>query len=365
MSRDGGSRRRSGWPFGWDAPRTLLASLAVVTLVALVVVSSTSAAAFGTYNPAWDGASSLRAAARDAGSEATVARNLAPYARTPPSDAVAIVLAPSERYTPAEVAVLRRFVRRGGTLVVADDFGPYANPLLAGLGARSRIVGTPLRDERHYYRSPNLPVATNVTPSALTAGVDGLTLNHASAVRPNGATVLVRTSDFAYADANRNGALDPTESLGAYPVVTTEAIGAGRLVVAGDPSLFINAMLARPGNAAFVRNLFAGRSAVILDYSHAGGFPPLALALLVLRSSTALQAVVGLLGLGLVWGWTRGWLTLEAIRGRRASGAPDVRLTERQLVDYLERRHPDWDDERVRRVVGGIMNRRPESPGDA
>ena len=50
-----------------------------------------------------------------------------------------------------------------------------------------------------------------------------------------------------------------------------------------DPSIAINAMLEREGNRAFVRSLFGGHESVILDYSHATGFPPLALAVLLLR----------------------------------------------------------------------------------
>lgn len=157
------------WPVEWDYPRVLLVALAEVTAVALLVVARTSTAAFGTYNPAWDGASELRDLARDTGAEATVAPDLEPYGAADPDETVAVVFAPDEPYTDEEAAELRSFLERGGTLVVADDFGSTGNALLADLGAESRIDGTLLRDERHYDRSPALPRATNVSAHALTA----------------------------------------------------------------------------------------------------------------------------------------------------------------------------------------------------
>lgn len=353
------------WPVEWDYPRVLLVALAAVTVVALLVVASTSTAAFGTYNPAWDGASELRDLARDTGAEATVARNLEPYGAADPNETVAVVLAPEESYTDDEAAELRSFLERGGTVVVADDFGTTGNALLADLGADSWIDGTLLRDERHFFNSPALPLATNVSDHALTTGVDSVVINHGSAVEPNGTTVLVRTSGFAYADENGNGDLDDAEELDSYPVITTESVGEGTLVVAGDPSLFINVMLEQPGNRAFVRNLFSAHGFVLLDYSHAGGFPPLALALLVLRGTPLLQVGLGIAGIAAIGAWASGRYGLPGIGDRdhdEAAAVPE--LTEDEIVAYLERRHPDWDDERVRRVVRGLISRGPQSRGD-
>lgn len=349
-------------PLDWDYPVVLLVALAAVTVVAFVVVASTSTAAFGTYNPAWDGASDLRELARDSGAEATVARNLAPYGSVDPNATVAVVLAPEEPYTDVEAARLRSFLEEGGTLVVADDFGTTANALLADLGARSRINGSPLRDERFFYRSPALPRATNVSNHSLTAGVEAITINRGSAVEANGATVLARTSGFAYADLNRNGEIDDPEALEGYPVITAESVGEGTLVVAGDPSLFINVMLEQPGNRAFVRNLFAANPFVLLDYSHAGGFPPLALALLILRETPLLQVALGLVGVGVIGIWASGRGELPML-GETAGAGSDPPLTEDELVAYLDRQHPDWDDDRVRRVVRGVLTSRSQ-PGE-
>jgi hypothetical protein len=278
----------------------LTVALALALVTTTVWSTSISAAAFGAYNPGWDGTSELRAEAGAGPGPSAVAPRTAAYDDVSPDGTVAVVLSPDEPYTDAEAARLRAFVRGGGTLVVAEDFGPHSNALLRRIGASTRVDGRLVRDERYYARSPNFTVATGVTQSPLTDGVDRLTLNHGTVLRPNGARVLVETSRFAYVDANGNASLDASESMRQYPVVTVESLGEGRAVVLGDPSLFINAMLDAPDNRRFVRTLFATRTTVLLDYSHSGRLPPLVAARLALERSAGLRSLAGLALLGLV-----------------------------------------------------------------
>lgn len=341
-------------------PRALLAGYAVVVVVALLVASTTSAAAFGAYNPAWDGASDLRAVAEDADAEPSVLRNVSEYDDVPARDSVAVVLSPDQGYGERSAGRLRQFLAEGGTVVVAEDYGPHGNDLLATLGASARVDGRPLRDERNHYRSPALPVATNVTGAPAEVGVEQLTLNHGTAVEPNGSTVLVRSSGFAYLDSNGNEALDDDEELASYPVVTTEAVGAGQVVVVSDPSLLINAMLDRDGNRRFVRWLFAGQGHVLLDYSHAERLPPLMAARLTVQRSPALQVFVGLAAVLGVAAWARGLdtaLVVDRLRRRfRPAAADDRSADEASLVAYLQATNPEWDEQRVRRVVASRLS---------
>lgn len=351
-------------------PGLVLAALALVVALAVVAGASTSGTAFGAYNPQWDGASDLRAQAEAVGAETTIVRETDRYDELNASGTVAVVLSPDRAYAANDSERVRRFVERGGTLVVAEDYGEHANPLLAAVGAEARIDGRPLRDERRNYRSPAMPVATNVTngsnaTNVTLAGVDSLALNHGTVVRPNGtangsgADVLVASSEYAYLDANRNEELDEGERLSSRPVVTAERVGDGLVIVVSDPSALINAMLDRPDNRAFVRALFAGADRVALDYSHAAQLPPLALAVVVLREAVALQVVLG----GLLVAGAALWVRWPALRGRgaladlrRALGIADESPREPGLdaaaaAAFLRRRHPDWDEERVERVV--------------
>jgi len=349
-------------PGDWSVPQLLLVALALSVVLTGIVAASTSQTAFSTYNAAWDGASDLRETATEQDADPVVALNTTEYAEADPTSTIAVILSPDEPYTPQERERLASFVEQGGTLVVAADFGPHSTPLLEAVGAQTRFDGAPLRDEQEYYRSPALPVATNVSGSPETAGVDQLTLNHATSLdAANNTTVLVGSSEFAYLDRNRNGELDESEALASRPVVVREPIERGTVYVVSDPSLFINAMLERSGNAQFVRNLFADRETVVLDYSHVTGAPPLAVALLTLQDSPFWQVAVGSVGIGAIL-WGR-WLQQRAFDigdrfGRSEQSTDGISLADadpEEIVAYLSRQHPEWDEARLRRVMRGVI----------
>jgi hypothetical protein len=375
--------------FDLDYPQLLLVVFALCVSAALLAVAGTSSASFGAYNADWNGASGLDGEASAVGVDAQPIRETAAYGDVPANGTIAVVLAPDDPYGPDAVGRLDRFVREGGTLLVAGDYGPYANALLADLGVNARLDGRTLRDERYYYRSPALPIARNVSEHRYTQDVSQLTLNHGTAVQrtesggPNASNrsrVLVNSSAFAYLDGDSNGRLDGGEELGRYPVAVVEPMGEGRVVVVSDPSVFINAMLDRPDNREFVRTLFGAHERVLLDGSHTAGVPPLALAVLVIRDSPFLQVLLGTGALGFIGLLARQPSPIGRARSRlerrnegngRSAGiarSGEVRETgvEIESTDigpeaieaYLVERHPDWDRERVRRVIRGIKNYR-------
>jgi hypothetical protein len=198
-------------------------------------------------------------------------------------------------------------------------------------------------------------------------------LNHGTAVEPNNATVVYNTSGYAYLDTDRNGRLGPNENITSAPVVTAERLGAGRVVVVSDSSVFIDAMVEEGRNRAFVAALLSGNERVLLDYSHAAGLPPLIVALLVVRDSAWLALAAGTAAVGILGVWSRrpDLLSAASLAGsrlrRRVSGLEErasaevgVRPTEEQLVAHLERRHSEWDRERVERVAAALYRRRNE-----
>jgi hypothetical protein len=354
-------------PEDWSTPQLLLAALIVTVALTGVVAASTSQSAFGAYNPAWDGASDLRDLASDEGADPLVALNTTSYTTAEPNGTIAVILSPDEPYTPGERTRVTSFVEQGGTLVVAEDYGPHTTPLLQALGVQTRIDGAPLRDEQEYYRSPAFPLATNVSESPETDGVDQLTLNHGTSLRTNRSanetTVLASSSEFAYLDRNRSGSLDESEELVSRPVVVRESVGNGTVYVVSDPSLFINAMLERPGNAQFARNLFGAHERVLLDYSHLTGTPPLMRAVLTLQGNPFWQVLLAVLGLSaIVWNGRlraqlvelrdRAWTTTHE---DAASGVALADTDPEEVVAYLSRQHPDWDEQRLRRVMRGVL----------
>lgn len=361
-------------PSDLDYPQLLLGAVTLCVGVALVAAVGTSTASFGVFNAGWDGASGLREEASAVGTESEIVRNTTRYTNAPANGTIAVVISPERSYGPESTTRLRRFVRRGGTLLVADDFGTETNALLADLGVRARLDGRTLRDDRYNYRSSALVVARNVSDRPLTRDVDQLTLNYGTAIDPsradvsgpNRTAVLANTSEFAYLDTNANGEIDGNETLGRYPVATAEPVGEGRVVVVSDPSVFINAMLDRPDNRAFLRALLSGHERMLLDYSHVTRLPPLAAAVLAIRDSPFLGLLLGGVALGVVglWGRRPRWLRrlvvrLRGIAGRRdANGGRMAEIGQREIAAFVAKRHPDWDDDRVERVTRGVMMRR-------
>lgn len=353
---------------GW--PQATLVALTLAVVIALVATGVTATAPFGLYNADWTGTSDLRVLADSGDRTVVISQNGSLPADTQPNETVMVVVGVAPRDNGTRRAA-QQVVEQGGTLVVADDAGRHSSQLLRTVGASARIRAGPLRDPRAYYRSPELPIA-EPTDADRAPNVSAFTLNHAGVVAPNGATVLARTSAFAYIDRNRNNRLDREESLGRRPVLTTEDVGEGRVIVLSDSSVFVNAMLEREGNVALATTLLAGYDTVVLtSYTHA--LPPLANALLVARRTPLIQT----LGLGALVGAfllaTRG-LSRETGDGHQhttASAETSPSLSDRSgpvvedekrvtegFMQLLTDTHPEWDREQLRRVVGAAIDPR-------
>ncbi|WP_222912812.1 DUF4350 domain-containing protein [Natrinema sp. SYSU A 869] len=359
-----------------DWPRALLLALTLTVLVALGATAATSSTSFGLYNHAWDGSSDFHQDSADNPAvESHLVRDTAQYQELPANETVAFVTTPDERYEDEDAQRIREFVADGGTLVVLENFGEPGNALLADVGAEAQADRQLLRDERHHFRGPTMPVATGVENHTFTTGVEQLTLNHATAIDAGNATVLVSTSDFAYLGPEEDG-LDEQDDLQSYPVATVENISEGQVVVVGDPSITINAMYNEPDNSAFVRGLYTDADHVIFDRSHGTKLPPLAAAMLVIQDSPLLQLLVGTVGIGLVaiLSQARVRSILKGARSKfptrlQSSGSRDRRrkrpeLSNDERAEFLRSRHPEWDEEQIDRVIKALNHPRSEGETD-
>lgn len=352
---------RSRWLLNVDYPRLMLYGLVTLFAVAVLYATSTAGTAFGVYNDRWDGANEIRGVANDLGVEVQITRNVSAYNTESATDTVALVLAPTANYSNRELLTLTTFLHNGGTLVVADDQTPppTGNQLLRGLRSDARFENATLRDERYNYRGPSVPVALNVSNTTLTRNVQSLTLNYGTAVQPGNATILVRSSGYAYLDYDQSETITGTETLRAYPVAVSEEVGNGTVIMVSDPSVFINRMLEREGNEQFLRNVIGSNQRLLLDYSHREAIPPLQGILLSVRHSETLQLLVGLLGLFVIVGWDRDvhvWIIKKAQSvGNRRVNPPEIEaVTDADADDiavYLRSEHPDWDEDRIQRLA--------------
>jgi len=194
---------------------------------------------------AWNGLSELRALATSAGLTVEAASDVTWESLSPDKD-VLYILYPTRE---VDAVQLMAFIRAGGRVLLADDFGK-ADDALATLSLIRREAAT-VRASRHD-GNPNLPVAEPRDRShPLARDVTDLVTNHPRVLEvERGDTVF----SFSGGDA----------------VVVAGEFGSGRYVVLSDPSVLINAMLAFDGNLAFALNLLSylspkqGRGRVVL-----------------------------------------------------------------------------------------------------
>lgn len=235
--------------------RMVLIVLAVVLVGGLVLSALTGPERqLSAYDTDPGDASSVRAAvARDGfptGSIVTTPHLLGGVEH--PNRYAVLVLGVEEAYRPSEVDAIESFVREGGRLVLADDFGSgngVANRFgvsFDGLvlsddefaGNRSFVSVNATLGDRSFHVVTNVPTSLSVAPQ-----VD--------------AQVIARTSGNAYIDNNGNGREDDADTQGPFPVAVMVEAGDGVIVFVSDPGVFTNAVMGmeEAENEAFVRDL--------------------------------------------------------------------------------------------------------------
>jgi hypothetical protein len=344
-------------------PQVLLTALGVVLGVTLIVSAATSTAAFGAYNSAWDGTSEVRTAAANAGADPVLVQNTTEYNRYPADTSLAVIFSPTRPYTPGEAQRIARFVRAGGTVVIAEDYRRHSNPLLAAIGAEARIDPVPLRDERRAGASPAFPRATPAANTSVTRNITAVMLNHGSTVQPNGATVLFTSSPFSYRDVNRDETLTADEELTQYPVMTSEPVGDGRVIVVSDASVFVNAMVDRADNAALLQNLVTPQERVLLDLSHTAGLPPLIALQLLFQDSGTLAFLGSILSVLVLSALPSVPALREHLTSQDTTG-DERRRAATEIAAGLRARYPEWDPERIERVTDRLITHHQERRDD-
>jgi len=246
-------------------PNTLLAVSALTLAVSLVCIWCVpSGQDFTEANSAWNGARELY---QELGAEVIESFDELPAV---PEKTVLMAI-PYAEYTDAELAALDRFVDRGGTLLLMDDFG-HGNTVLASLGLSIRFSGQPLLDPLFCYKNRWLPRATRITGTSGSDRIDVLMLNHATVLSDvDTETVLAWSSSSSFLDTDGNELRDEGEPGGPLPVAAEIGVGEGRVAVVSDPSIAINSMIGRDDNYNFIKYLTrceGGEGRLLVDASH-------------------------------------------------------------------------------------------------
>jgi hypothetical protein len=304
----------------------------------------------------------MRTVVEGSDTELLIAQQTTQYDGIDPQETAAVVLSPTEAYG-TESTAIREFVRSGGTLMVAEDYGEGGNELLSAVGADARFNGTALRDERNAGPSPAFPKATATVNHTYSQNVSGLMLNHGTVIDPHNATPLFHSSSFSYLDENGNEELDISEELGRYPVVTIEQVGSGEVLAISDPSIFLNAMLAESDNQALLDAVVAAHSKMLFDVSHASQLPLLVQFRLLLQQSSLAIIITGTVSvLAVFWLLTTPAFPKRMQRQSTAIDRPD--LSTEEIAAGIRSRNPEWNEQRVQRVTDSLMSYRNQSKSD-
>lgn len=360
-------------------PQLVLVALCVALILAVAVAGVSTAAPFATYNADWTGTTDLRNTALS-GENTTVVIDSS-VTRSPAATATttALVLGVPDETTDIE-STAADVLAGGGTVVVTDEVPTTTNAFLETLGATARVNRGPVRDPQSYHRQPVLPIVTTTNATGELADTE-VTLNHAGTLAPGEATVLARTSQFAYIDRNRNGQFDAEESLAARPVMTRESVDNGTIIVISDSSVFINAMYERDGNRALAEWMYSDGDTLVMTGAAVRPLPRLVAGLLWAKSTPVSQTALLTAAAGVILLVSRKRYRTAVMKNLRRDENADISQTmaphdhpssngasepihESGLMSLLRRKYPEWDQDTLRRLVTAAKMRQYHSGGD-
>lgn len=183
---------------------------------------------YSTTHKAWNGLSTWAALAAGEGLN-VIERSTINWAELDSND-VLVLIYPTNFVDPVKVV---SFIRNGGRVLIADDFGT-GDQILTQLGGRrsQQFRAASYQDDQVF-----TPIAMPAGTHPLSEGVGALTTNHPSAL----SNLQGMQSIFTFESGEA--------------VVATAELGLGRYVAIADPSVLINRMLQFEGNLQFSINL--------------------------------------------------------------------------------------------------------------
>ncbi len=227
-------------------------------IVPIAVPVIKTSADFSMFNTGWSGCSEFATVLADRGKLVPI---LYPYNSFDlKEENILIVVGPDISFSSLEIEEVSKFLDRGGTLFLADDFGT-ANSLISGLGLKGSFYDKPLGDI-FYDKSADFPVVARIEDPELSYGVEKLVLNIPSVI--TGLEGEAFSSKVSVVGGKRKS----------YPIMAETKYGAGRVILLSDPDILINDMMSE--NRDFIVNLvtYLGSDSFYFDDAHHPDFNP-------------------------------------------------------------------------------------------
>ena len=358
--------------------------LVIISMAAPIVSTSVD---FSIFNSGWNGTSKLAILTykagkfapdfqvKSTGTEITITQLGLSEISLDPITSALVVIGPGKAFTSAEGKMVGDFVRNGGKLLLADDFGT-GNSLLIGMGATSRFSNQLVMDLA-FEKQPEFSVVYDLRTDSITKNVSTLLLNYPSSLTVGGDTEAIAFSSIAsWLDTNGNRLQEWGEPRGPFAIAARERLGTGSILLLSDPSVLINGMAAQMDNGIFGANLIDEvcneRTAVFFDESHRPFFDPIAVTTQFTgQVSDNAKAIVAILAFVLaLWiftdvvdrtvAWTvrKTKALLNAIAEalgvgyfRKKAPSPPKAMSKEELLDMIVQEHPEWRTGLVRYLL--------------
>jgi hypothetical protein len=197
--------------------------------------ASVWAAPFDLSGSDWEGAAELvRLARAELGTSRVIATTQIDFGELKPDDGL-LLLYPEHSLDTGE---LSKFMRAGGRVIMLDDFG-RGESLLVNFGMKR--VPSPRRPAESLRHNPQLALAEPASAHPVVADVNRVVTNHPTGLgHPDLSPVLKIRAESGEPDV---------------AIAVAGAVGQGRLLAVGDPSIVMNSMLRYSGNKTFARGL--------------------------------------------------------------------------------------------------------------
>lgn len=366
---------------GHIAATTITISIALLALsmVGPVISSTTN---LSIFNTGWNGTSKFARTTYESGkfsptfelqytgADLTVVRmRLDEIDLDPLTDAL-MIIGPDMEFSEKEGSIVGDFVRNGGALMLADDFGT-ANSLLASMGAGSRFSNKLVMDLA-FDKKPEFSVCFDFKEDEITRNVTTALLNYPSSVIPSATNseTIAWTSIASWLDMNGDHDFSIGEPWGPFPLIVRERLGKGEIVLLADPSMLINGMRDKLDNTIIADNLIAAVSGekmkVYFDESHRQYFDPITITTTIIGSITIVQKLfLLLLVLALLiwlstdyvdrsarWAWRKAKALIGQIRleltGKKLVEEKPSEIDIEKIIRELAQEHPDWKQGLIR-----------------
>lgn len=350
----------------------IIAGCIFLLLMTISVPIFTSGSDFSLLNTGWNGCSDVAKKEYDSGTlipnyevqgtgeDISIAQRSITDFKSDPGTSAIVILGPKKGFTDEEAEYVRSFLGRGGTLLLADDFGT-GNDLLGKIGAGSRFHKSPFVS-LSFTKTPSFPVVQEIK-EPFNGNVSHIMLNNPTVILPGANTTVYANTTYGWLDVDGDLIQGENEESGTFPILVVEDLLGGKLVLLSDPSVLINSMLERADNRDFSNNLFEfvipQGGSVLFDEGHSGSKDGLVQAGLVLTSVPpvlTLFIVIGFLAVVVYLSLDLSSESIEKFRSDPRFKAFKERLFKLYLLvvparkpvsedayETVIKKHPEWD----------------------